>query len=182
MKILKAHAWWWWVTVVFIAFLFVGIILLCPYNMGAWTTFVLVVVTIRYVMLVHKSISNTSILRREDRVLDFKRCQLGKIVNWAKGVRKELLMGENLLKLEFKTRLESCAVENEWVIKIAEIFGEEFQRIVEKAAKDLWVYINALKKPVIDYEGYEREVPRSFSKVLESALKVEADLVKTSLA
>lgn len=119
---------------------------------------------------------------RRNRGLDFKIRQLGKIVDWAKEARKELLMVEHFLSGDFKTRLEICAIENDWVIMTAGIFGEEFKKIVGKAAKDLWAYIDALKPVMKDRELYEREVPRSFNKVLASALKVEAELTETRLA
>lgn len=176
-KLIKSKALPWWAALALVFLLCFSLILKLP-NVQAMATVALVAVTLIYVMLLYKSILNTSSMRREDRVLDFKTRQMDKIVNWAKGVRTELFSPSGL---NLRMRLQTCAIENEWLIITAGIFGEEFQKIVEKAAKDLWAYIDALKKPAIDYEQYEREVPLSFSKVMESALKVEAELVETSL-
>lgn len=185
MRRLKALPWYWYglVIVIFLCLMEIWGIL------GNWSTIFLAAVTLLYVMLVHKSILSTSILRREDRVLDFKRRQLDWIVNWAREVRKELLMPRaiqvytGVLSNLFK-QLQSYANESPIMIETAKIFGAEFEGIVEKAAKDLWAYIEALKKPTrhttIDHNLYITELNQSFSNVMKSALKVESDLAKTS--
>ena len=88
MKRLKALPWYWYgfFIVIFLCLMEIRGIL------GNWSTIVLVAFTMIYVMLIYKSISQTSILRREDRELDFKLRKLDWIVNTAREIKKELLM------------------------------------------------------------------------------------------
>jgi len=153
--------------------------------------FTIIYVLVNYGMLMEmrQQRLDTSIMRREDRELCFKRRKLDWIVNWAREVRKELLIPRLLQsdivdRHNLKGALQSYAVENEEIIMTAKNFGEEFEGIVEKAAKDLWAYIEALKKPshtTIDHNSYITGLNQSFGETLGSALKAEDDLVKTSI-
>jgi len=183
MERLKALPWYWPSLVI--------VFLLCVMEyrgiLGNWSTIVLVAFTMIYVMLIYKSISQTSILRREDRELDFKLRKLDWIVNTAREIKKELLMPlpltfqlDSTVKSTLIKELQSYA--GEWIITIdtAKIFGDEFERIVEKAEKDLFAYIKELEKPAPDHKRYIMGLNQSFSNVLKSALKVEHDLVNKS--
>lgn len=127
--------------------------------------------------IIYMSVLQDRSMRRENRELDFKRRQLDGIVNWAKEVRKELFMPRlaELADFDLKAGLQNCALENEWAIMAAEVFGEEFQRIVEKAAKDLWAYVDALGKRSETTVDYRKALNQSFNKVLESAFKLKSE-------
>jgi len=162
--------------------------------LGNWSTIALVAFTMVYVMLIYKSISDTSISRQEDRILDFKLRKLDWIVNTARDIKKHLLgpleltfpplgtIGVQVSTIQATLTKELQRYMAEWVLTMntAKIFGPEFEKIVEKAAKDLFAYIGALKKPGPDHKLYITGLNKSFSNVLISALKVEDELVKTS--
>ena len=136
-----------------------------------------------YVMFIHKSILQTSTLRREDRELDFKRRKLDWIVNWARGVTRELLFPiprhEGIDPDNLKQRLQNYV--GQWIVTdTAKILGAEFEKIVEKAEKDILAYIKELEKPAPDHKRYIMGLNQSFSNVLKSALKAEHDLVNKS--
>lgn len=183
MKRLKVLPWYWKVVViVFLLFLMEiwGIL-------GNYPTIVLVAFTMAYVLLIHKSILQTSDLRQEDRELDFKLRQLDWIVRTAREIKIKLLVplpltfqADITVKSTLIKELQSYLAEWTITIDTAEIFGAEFEKIVGKAANDLIDYLVELEKPA-PHQRYMMGLNESFRNVLKSALKVESDLVSARI-
>lgn len=84
--------------------------------------------------LAYIAISEGRRIREEDREHEHERRSLDSIIEWAKGVQHQCLIGGSLRNIE---GVQAAVVAGDWAVMTAETFGADFKSIVERASRDL---------------------------------------------
>lgn len=144
-----------------------------------WSVALSAGVTLVLAYIAFTSIIENRRMREEDKELAFKRRSLDGILTWAQEIRKQCLMPRptELYEYELAQGLQTTSIQNRWVVMTAGIFGEDFQAKVDKAAKDLSAYIQALA-PLAQREQdttSRNSLMQSLNVVLEAIFKIKLD-------